>query len=134
MSDEMKSYTETINELARKDGGILMRHKNINAGLRETDDASKAVQKTDNRVSLDRILERIGTVDYMHPPRHPHMTIAVVTLANGFVVLGKSAPADAENYNEELGQKFAYEDAVRQIWPLEAYLLREKLTKEGTVS
>lgn len=55
------------------------------------------------------------------------MTIAVVIMRNGYVVLGKSAPADPENFNLELGQKFAREDAVRQIWPLMGYALREKL-------
>ena len=36
--------------------------------------------------------------------------------------------ADAENFDKELGKKFAYEDALRQMWPLEAYLLRERMS------
>lgn len=114
----------------------IMKHTNINAGgpkmdsLRVTDDASKAVQKTPHRVSLDSIVDKIEHTDYVHPHRHPHMTLAIITLKNGFVVIGKSAPADPENYDENLGAKFAYEDAIRQIWPLEAYLLREKMTTE----
>lgn len=98
--------------------------------LRIADDASKEVQKTKNRVSLDYILDRIAHVDYFNPDRHPHMTIAIVTITNGFIFVGKSAPADPENFNDELGKKFAYEDAVRQIWPMEAYLLREQMTDE----
>jgi hypothetical protein len=46
---------------------------------------------------------------------------------NGFAVVGKSAPADPSNYDEELGKRFAKEDCIRQLWQLEGYLLREKL-------
>lgn len=55
------------------------------------------------------------------------LSICVLVMTNGFTVIGKSAPASPENFNAELGKKFAYEDAVRQIWPLEGYALREKL-------
>ena len=121
----MKSYSDTITKLAQDQearGETV-----LSESLRATDDASKAVQKTENRVSLDSILERIKHVDYMCPHRHEHLTLAIITLVNGFVIIGKSAPADPANYDKALGEKFAYEDAVRQIWPLEAYLLREKL-------
>lgn len=55
------------------------------------------------------------------------MTIAVVSLENGYILVGKSASADPDNFNAELGQKFAREDAMRQMWPLEGYALRERL-------
>ena len=134
---------------------ITMKHTNINSGgskmatetpginddpmaaardsLRVTDDASKAVQKTPHRATLDSIIAKIRHVDYENPERHPHMTIAVVTMQNGFIIIGKSAPADPKNFDETLGKKFAYEDAVRQIWPFEGYLLREKLSTPATM-
>lgn len=49
------------------------------------------------------------------------MTVCVLVLRNGFVVVGKAAPMSPENFNVELGRKFAYEDAIRQMWPLAAY-------------
>lgn len=55
------------------------------------------------------------------------LTIHVLVMRNGFVIIGKSAPADAQNYNKELGAKFAREDAIRQVWPLMGYALRNKL-------
>ena len=99
----------------------------------ETSDiqAAKAAKRPENRISLDQIRAAISTTDYIHPPRHPHMTICLLTLNNGFVVIGKSAPADPENYDEALGDQFAYEDAVRQIWPLMAFSLRDKLTAQA---
>ena len=55
------------------------------------------------------------------------LTVCALTLQNGFMVVGKSAPASPENFNAELGQKIARDDARNQIWALEGYLLRSKL-------
>ncbi len=55
------------------------------------------------------------------------LTIAVITLKNGFTVVGKSACAAPENFNKELGERYAYDDAFKQVWALEGYLLRETL-------
>jgi hypothetical protein len=55
------------------------------------------------------------------------LSICILVMKNGFTVIGKSAPASPENFNAELGRKFAYEDAVRQLWPLMGFALREKL-------
>lgn len=95
--------------------------------LKQSNEQAKAVAKTDNRVDIAQIHEKIENVEYVNPQSASYMTIAVVKLKNGFIVTGESAPADPANFNLELGQKFAYEAAVRKIWPLEGYLLRDKL-------
>ena len=51
-------------------------------------------------------------------------------MRNGFTVIGKSAPASPENFDAAKGKLFAYEDAIKQLWPLEGYALRERLTSE----
>ena len=98
------------------------------SSLEITDRQSQEVQKTPNRVSLDYIKARITDVEYINPLGLPSMTIAVVYYDNGYTFVGKSAPADPENFDSELGRKFAYEDAVRQIWPVEGFALRERLS------
>ncbi len=55
------------------------------------------------------------------------LTVCILVLRNGFTVIGKAAPADTDNFNPELGRKFAKEDAIRQVWPLMGYALRERL-------
>ena len=55
------------------------------------------------------------------------LSICILVMRNGFTVIGKSAPASPENFNADLGRKFAYEDAIRQLWPLMGYALRDKL-------
>ncbi len=55
------------------------------------------------------------------------LTICILVMKNGFTVVGKSAPASPENFDAEKGKRFAYEDAIKQLWPLEGYALRERL-------
>lgn len=55
------------------------------------------------------------------------LTICVLVLKNGFTVVGKSAPVSAANFDLEIGRKVAREDAVRQVWALEGYALRNRI-------
>lgn len=55
------------------------------------------------------------------------LTICIITMKNGFTIVGKSACASPENFDADLGHKIAYEDARKQIWALEGYALRNKL-------
>ena len=56
------------------------------------------------------------------------LTLCTLKMTNGFYVVGESAPASPENFNAELGRKFARENAIRQLWKLEGYALRERLS------
>lgn len=55
------------------------------------------------------------------------LTVCVLVMKNGFSIIGKSAPASPENFNAALGAKLAYEDCIRQLWPLMGFALRERL-------
>lgn len=57
------------------------------------------------------------------------LSITIIVMKNGFTVVGKSAPASPENFNADLGRKFAREDAIRQLWPLMGFALRNTLVK-----
>lgn len=59
------------------------------------------------------------------------LTVCLLAVRNGFTLIGKSAQADAANFDPALGRKLAYEDAVRQLWPLLGFCLREKLYEEA---
>jgi hypothetical protein len=80
--------------------------------------------KTAPRVTLDGIKAAIDTVDYL---RHDTLTICVLTMRNSFKVVGKAAPADARNFDYQVGQRFAYDDAFKQLWPLMGFALCEQL-------
>ena len=55
------------------------------------------------------------------------LTICILTLRNGFLVTGESSCVSAENFDAELGEAIAHENAVDKIWQLEGYVLRNKL-------
>jgi hypothetical protein len=55
------------------------------------------------------------------------LTVCALTLRNGFQVVGESAAASPENFNEEIGKRIARDNARNKIWALEGYLLRSKL-------
>lgn len=55
------------------------------------------------------------------------LTVCALTLQNGFLVVGESAAASPENFDEAIGRKIARDNARNKIWALEGYLLRTKL-------
>jgi hypothetical protein len=116
--------------------------QNQTAALAVTDAAAEAVAVAP-RVSLAEIEANIAAVYYTDAdralshevvePEHVKplqlLTICFVVMKNGYTVVGKSAPASPEHItNWQLGRKLAYEDAVRQVWPLMGFVLRERLS------
>lgn len=89
----------------------------------------QAKGKTAPRLTPALIDEKIATA---HSWRVPGTTVTVcaLVLCNGFTVIGESAAASSENFDAELGLKIARENARQKIWPLEGYLLRERLARE----
>jgi hypothetical protein len=60
------------------------------------------------------------------------VTVCLLTLANGYGVTGTSAAASPANFDSEVGQKVARGNARDQVWALEGYALRTKLTQGET--
>lgn len=97
------------------------------------------------RISLDAVLGSIKEENYflvgdalfktgaIKGPYEDHpaakMTICVAVMHNGFIVIGKTAPASPANFDPEVGKKLAREDCIRQIWPLLGFALRQEITK-----
>ncbi len=76
------------------------------------------------RVKPEDLEAQVKDVSYF---RDGTLTVCVVTTQNGFKLVGESACAHPDLYNEELGQKLARENAMRKLWPLMGYELRSKL-------
>lgn len=80
----------------------------------------------ENKVTLEEIKSKIKAECYIVLP-DGRTTICQLTLQNGYSVNGTSACVDASNFDIGMGRKIAFDDALRQIWPLEGYLLADKL-------
>ena len=82
-----------------------------------------------NYIDKSDIEVKIKDLDYIIM-KDGRTTICTIEMANGFTVNGQSACVSKENFNEAIGRKYAYEDAFNKLWPLEGYLLAERLSKE----
>jgi len=58
------------------------------------------------------------------------LTFCVLVLRNGFTVTGESACAAPANFNAEVGQKIARQNAVQKVWPLLGFRLRDELARK----
>ena len=95
-----------------------------------TDYEEEIIRKglTAPRVTPERLEEVIVSEQY-HVFPNTTFTACLLTLANGYTVLGESACASPENFNAELGRKIARDNAKNKIWSLEGYLLRQQLSE-----
>ena len=81
------------------------------------------------KVTQASIEGKIERVDYI---LHHYLTICIIEMKSGFMVSGQSAPASEKNFDAEVGKRYAYDNAFKQLWPLEGYLLREQLNAKET--
>lgn len=99
------------------------------SALEVIDAESEAVRKG-FRITLDYMRSRVAEVEYIE---RGVLNICIIKMDNGFVLVGKSAPVDPNNYNAEYGRELAHDDALRQAWPLFAFghLESERLRTEN---
>ena len=57
------------------------------------------------------------------------LTFCVIVAKNGFTFVGQSACASPENFDPEIGKRIARENAVRKMWPLMGYALKQQLSE-----
>lgn len=89
-----------------------------------------ALSDMENKIAAEAYFTVGEASDALNIPTHEAsnlLTLCIITMQNGFTIVGKSAPASPANFDREKGRRFAYEDAIKQLWPLEGYALREKL-------
>ena len=56
------------------------------------------------------------------------VTFCVLILANGTKIIGvNEGPVSPENFDPEIGRRYARNKAIDQIWPLLGFRLRDKL-------
>ena len=85
---------------------------------------------TPTKVTREHLGMRIASADYVVMP-DGRTTVCQLTMQNGFTVRGESSCVSAENFNKELGEKYAYEKAFDSAWAFEGYLLAELRHREA---
>lgn len=84
------------------------------------------------KVTLDGIKAKIKGETYTVLP-DKKTTVCQLIMENGFTINGQSACVDIANFNVDLGRKYAFEDALRNTWQLEGYLLAEQIFRTQPV-
>ena len=82
------------------------------------------------RVTEDVIKDRIEEVTYHRIGET--VTVAHVVLNNGFSVRGEAACVNPENYDREIGERIAFDNAFNQLWPLFGFMLAEDQFRSNT--
>lgn len=85
----------------------------------------RVATKPHPRVTEDSIKAKIRNVEYETIGLAG--TLCIITMWNGWISTGFSAPADTRNFDPEIGKRYAYDNAFKPLWQLEGYLLRETL-------
>ena len=84
------------------------------------------------KITIDGIKAKIKGETYLVLP-DGRTTLCILDLENGFSIKGLSACVDPSEFDFSIGRKYSFEDAFRQIWALEGYLLAEKMYWEKAV-
>jgi hypothetical protein len=80
-------------------------------------------------VTKEYLEKRIKHVSYSIPSDST-VTVCLILVDNGYSVIGSSACCSPDNFDTVIGREKAYEDALRQLYALEGYLLSEELSKQ----
>lgn len=83
-----------------------------------------------NRITVADMQAKVKASTYTRLPDST-TTVCQITLENGYTLIGTSACVDSANFNQALGEKYAYEKAFNQLWDLEGYLLKQRRYEAG---
>lgn len=84
------------------------------------------------RVTPERLEEVVKSEQY-HVFPGTTFTACLLTLINGYNVIGESACASPENFDAALGRKIARANAINKIWQLEGICLNSDYLKVSRI-
>ena len=84
------------------------------------------------KVSLDELNSIIVKKEFK-TVEGTRLTICILYIEGGFAVTGESSTIDSTGYNQEIGEKIAFQNALNHLWELEGYFrvrFVDKIQKE----
>ena len=78
----------------------------------------------------DPLWELIFSYDFHHFPETT-CTVCCLVLLNNFTIIGESSCINPEDFDEDVGQELAFQDAFNQLAKYEAYMSKEVLYQEA---
>ena len=80
-----------------------------------------------NKITVEFLNSEIANIEYLRPVGT--LTICVITTKDGFTFTGESACVDPANFNKEIGEKIAYDNAFNKMWLPYGFWLHKTLGK-----
>jgi hypothetical protein len=77
------------------------------------------------KITLEGAKAKIKGETYLVLP-DARTTLCQLTLENGFTVTGTGSCIDPASFNIDLGRRYAFDEAMRKVFEVEAYLLMQK--------
>jgi hypothetical protein len=92
--------------------------------MRNVELEARIAEQSGQRVTAQMMTARIADISY----RQIDLTVTIcsIRLDNGYSVRGESACVDPANFDAEIDQKIAYDNAFNQLWHLFGFLLAEQ--------
>lgn len=81
-----------------------------------------------NKITKEFLESEIANVQYQR--LHGTLTHCTIITKDGFSFTGESACVDPTNFKQELGEKYAYEQAFEKMWMPYGFWLHKKLANE----
>lgn len=83
-----------------------------------------------HKVSEESILQKLQEAEVQeHIFWNKELVVSYKLKNNNFTICGRAACIDEKNFSLEIGRKIAFEDAKKQLWAFEGYLLADSLSK-----
>ena len=76
------------------------------------------------KLNTETILKKIKHHEYQKMGKKT--VVCVLTLTNGFEIVGSSGCVNETDFSQKIGEQIAYQRAFDKIWELEGYLLQNK--------
>lgn len=71
------------------------------------------------RLTEEEILALIEKTEYHH--FYNKVTVCLLTLKNSYILVAHSGTIDPDNFDKDIGEKTAFENALNRLWVLEGY-------------
>lgn len=81
------------------------------------------------QVKFEDLDAKVAVAEY-HRIGETTAIVCSLTLQSGFVVIGQAACLNPDVFDEQAGCELAYQDAMRKLWELEAYRVKENAFAE----
>lgn len=87
----------------------------------------KKIKLSGNSVTIQDVENSIAVESYIKQGKK--ITVCHLTLVDGFEVVGTSGVVDPDNYNTEIGNRIARENAINRVWQHLGSILQHTLAE-----